>query len=72
MSKHMMPIKCDVKCDNIVEENLIDLKNKNSSNILKKIEIIQNNKNMKDNVIGLVSKNIPRHVFNKRKNKYGL
>jgi hypothetical protein len=27
---------------------------------------------MKDNVIGLVSKNIPRHVFNKRKNKYGL
>jgi hypothetical protein len=33
MSKHMMPIKCDVKCDNIVEENLIDLKNKNSSNI---------------------------------------
>jgi hypothetical protein len=29
----MMPIKCDVKCDNIVEENLIDLKNKNSSNI---------------------------------------
>jgi SUMO ligase MMS21 Smc5/6 complex component len=25
----MMPIKCDVKCDNIVKGNLIDLTSKN-------------------------------------------
>ncbi len=32
MSKQMMPIKCDDKCDNIVEDNLTDLTSKNSSN----------------------------------------
>jgi len=38
----MMPIKCDVKCDNIVKDNLIDLTNKNSSNpILIKENITQ-------------------------------
>jgi hypothetical protein len=28
----MVPIKCDVKCDNIVKDNFIDLTSKNSSN----------------------------------------
>jgi hypothetical protein len=32
MSKQMMPIKCVVKCDTIVKNNLIDLTSKNSSN----------------------------------------
>jgi len=69
----MMSIKCDVKCDNIVKENIIDLTNKNSSNpiLIKEkmnpIENIQNNNNIKDNVIGPSSKNIPHHVFNKKK-----
>jgi len=41
MSKQMMPIKFDVKCDNIVKNNLIDLTSKNSSNpILIKQKII--------------------------------
>jgi SUMO ligase MMS21 Smc5/6 complex component len=62
-----MPIKCDVRCDNIVTDNLIDLTSKNPILIKEKItsiENIQNNNNIKDNVIGLSSKNIPHHVFN--------
>jgi hypothetical protein len=66
----MMPIKCDVKCDNIVKDNIIDLINKNSSNFIKQkitlIENLQNNNNIKDNVIGISSKNIAHHVFNKK------
>ncbi len=47
-----MLIKCDVKCDNIVKDNPIDLTSKNSSNpifIKQKItpiENIQNNNNI--------------------------
>jgi len=73
-----MSIKCDVKCDNIVKDNPIDLTSKNSSNpiLIKEkiipIEKIQNNNNIKDNVIGSSSKNISHHVFNKKRNKYGL
>jgi hypothetical protein len=69
----MMLIKCDVKCDNIVKDNLIDLTSQNSSNpILIKpkitqIENIQNNNNIKNNVIGPSNKNISQHVFNKKK-----
>jgi hypothetical protein len=73
----MKPIKCDVKCDNIIFKNFIDLTSKNSSNpiliFLKTlIENIQNNNNIKDNVIGPSSKNIQHHVFNKKRNKYLL
>jgi len=72
-----MPIKCDVKCDNIIKDNLIDLTSKNSSNpiLIKEkispIENIQNNNNIKDNVIGPTSKNIPHHVFNKKETNMG-
>jgi hypothetical protein len=72
-----MSIKCDVKCDNIVKDNLIDLTSKNSSNLIsikEKIilfENIQNNNNIKDNVIGPLSKNISHHVFNKKEKKHG-
>jgi hypothetical protein len=72
MPKQMMPIKCVVKCDNIVKNNLIDWTTRNSSNpilIQQKrtpIENIQNNNNIKNNVIGPSSKNIPHHVFNKK------
>ncbi len=62
-----MPIKCDVTCDHIVTYNLIDVKSKNSILIKEKtslIENIQNNNNIKDNVIGPSSKNIPHHAFN--------
>jgi hypothetical protein len=68
-----MSIKCDVKCDNIVKDNLIDLTSKNSSNpiLIKEkiipIEKIQNNNNIKDNFIGSSNKNISHHVFNKKK-----
>jgi hypothetical protein len=71
----MMLIKCDVKCDNIVKENFIDLTSKISSNLIliKKNPIEKlNNNNNKYNVIGLTSKNNSHHVFNIKKNKYGL
>jgi hypothetical protein len=70
----MMPIKCDVKCDNIVKDNLIDLTSKNHILIKEKItpiENIQNNNNIKYNVIGPSSKNIPRHVFNEKETNMG-
>jgi hypothetical protein len=37
----MMPIKCHVKCDNIVKDNLIDSTSKTSSNPI----LIKNNNN---------------------------
>jgi hypothetical protein len=55
-----MPITCDVKCDNIVKDNLIDLTSKTSSNpilIKQKITLIENIQN---------NNNIPHHVFNKK------
>jgi SUMO ligase MMS21 Smc5/6 complex component len=70
----MMPIKCDVRCDNIVTNNLIDLTSKNPILIKEKItpiENIQNNNNIKDNVIGPSSKNIPHHAFNLKKTNMG-
>ncbi len=70
----MMPIKCDVKCDNIVKDNLIDLTSKNHILIKEKItpiENIQNNNNIKYNVIGPSSKNIPHHVFNEKETNMG-
>jgi hypothetical protein len=69
-----MSIKCDVKCDNIVKDNLIDLTRKNHILFLKKvtpIENIQNNNNIKDIVIGPSNKNIMHHVFNQKENKMG-
>jgi len=72
-----MSIKCDVKCDNIVKDNLIDLTSKNSSNpiLIKEkitlIENIQDNNNIKNNVIGPSSKNISHHVFNKKETTMG-
>jgi hypothetical protein len=72
-----MSIKCDVKCDNIVKNNLIDLTSKHSSNpiLIKEkitlIETIQDNNNIKDNVIGPSSKNISHHVFNKKETNMG-
>jgi hypothetical protein len=63
-----MPIKCDVKCDNIVKDDLIDLTNENSSYLIlikEKItpmENIQNNNNIKHNVIGPTSKNNPHLI----------
>jgi hypothetical protein len=51
----MTSIKCDVICDNIVKDNFIDLTRKNHILIKEKItpiENIQNNNNIKDNVIG--------------------
>jgi hypothetical protein len=75
MSKQMIPIKCDVKCDNIVKNNFSDLTNKISSNPIKQkltpIENIQNHNNIKDNVIGPSSKNIPHHVVNKKETNMG-
>jgi hypothetical protein len=62
-----MPMKCDVKCDNIFKDNLIDLTSKNYLNHIKEkrtpIENMQNNNNIKDNVIGLTSKNNSHHVL---------
>jgi hypothetical protein len=72
-----MSIKCDVKCDNIVKDNLIDLTSKDSSNpiLIKEkitlIENIQDNNNIKNNVIGPSSKNISHHVFNKKETTMG-
>ncbi len=63
-----MPIKCDVRCDNIVKNNLIDLTNENSSYLIlikekiASIENIRNNNNIKDNVIGPTSKNNPHLI----------
>jgi hypothetical protein len=57
--------------NNIVKDNLTNLKSKKSSNpiLIKKkktpIKNIQNNKNIKDNVINLTSKINPHHVLNK-------
>jgi hypothetical protein len=74
----MMLIKCGVKCDNIIKDNLIDLTSKNDSNLIlikekiTLIENIQNNNNIKNNVISPTSKNIPHHVFNINKYIYGL
>ncbi len=61
-----MPMMSDVKCDNVVKDNLIDLTSINSSNpiLIKEItpiENIQNNSNIKNNVIGPMSKKI--HVM---------
>ncbi len=72
----MMPIKFDVKCDNIVKDNLIDLTNENSSYLIlikekiTSIENIKNNKNIKDNVIGPTKNKStpnPHHVFDFKK-----
>jgi hypothetical protein len=66
----MTQMKCDVKCDNIVKDNLTNLTNHNSSNpiLIKEkitpIEHIQNNNNINDNAIGPTSKNNPHHVQN--------
>jgi hypothetical protein len=66
-------MKCDVKCDNIVKDNLTNLTNNNSSNpiLIKEkitpVENIQNNNNIKENVIGPTSKNNPHHVLSLRK-----
>jgi hypothetical protein len=63
-------MKCDVKCDNIVKDNHTNLTNNNSSNLIlikekiNSIKNIQNNNNIKDNVIGPTSKNNPHHVLN--------
>jgi len=63
-------MKCDVKCDNIVKDNLTNLTNNNFSypilikEKINPIENIQNNNNIKDNVVGLTSKNNPHHVLN--------
>ncbi len=60
----IMSMKSDVKCDNVIKDNLADLTSINSSNpiLIKEkktlIENIQNNKNIKDNVIGPISKKI--------------
>jgi hypothetical protein len=68
-----MLIKFDVKCDNIVLNNFTDLTSKNSSNpiLIKEkitpIENLQNNNNIKYNVIGPTSNNNSHHVFNKTK-----
>jgi hypothetical protein len=63
-----------IKCDNIVKDNLIDLRSKNPILIKEKIipiGNIQNNNNIKDNVIGPSSKNIPCHVYNKKETNMG-
>jgi hypothetical protein len=47
-------MKCDVKCDNIVKDNLTNLTNNNFSNLIlikekiNPIENIQNNNNIKE------------------------
>jgi len=69
----MTRMKCDVKCDTIVKDNLTNLTNNNSSNpiLIKEkitpVENIQNNNNIKENVIGPTSKNNPHHVLSLRK-----
>jgi hypothetical protein len=63
-----------IKCDSIVKDNLIDLTSKNPILIKEKITPIgniQNNNNIKDNVIGPSSKNIPHHVYNKKETNMG-
>ncbi len=59
-----MPMKSNVKCDNVIKDNLTNLTSINFSNpILIKakitpIENIQNNNNIKNNVIGPMNKKI--------------
>jgi len=60
----MMPIKCDVKCDNIVKDNLIDLTNKNSSNpILIKENITQIENIKKKYILKIMSLVLQVKVF---------
>jgi hypothetical protein len=60
----MMPIKCDVKCDNIVKDNLIDLTNKNSSNpILIKENITQIENIKKKTILKIMSLVLQVKVF---------
>ncbi len=59
-----MPIKCDVKCDNIVKDNLIDLTNKNSSNpILIKENITQIENIKKKTILKIMSLVLQVKVF---------
>jgi hypothetical protein len=64
----IMSIKCDVKCDNIVKNNHIDLSSKKFILIKEKI---QHNNNIKYNVISFSNKNIPCRVFNKKETNVG-
>jgi hypothetical protein len=76
---HGIKYNNEVKCDNIVEDNFIDLTSKNSSNyilIKEKITPIDffcnnNNNKYKYNVIGPTSKNNSHHAFNKKETNVG-